>query len=105
MAGSGPTSTYGKGIIVKKSVLLVSVAVLLAACAGPQVTRTQPLDRSADAPYSNVLVVSMFKSFDMRRIFEREIVEQLEARGVKAVASTSSPENCEFQGICLLPAR
>jgi hypothetical protein len=86
---SGLTSPYGKDIIVKKSVLLVSVAVLLAACAGPQVTRTQPLDRSADAPYSNVLVVSMFKSFDMRRIFEREIVEQLEARGVKAVASTS----------------
>ena len=83
------TLPHGQGIIVKKSVLLFGVAILLAACAGPQVTRTQPLDRSADAPYSNVLVVSMSSSFDMRRIFEREIVEQLEARGVKAVASTS----------------
>ncbi len=63
--------------------------MFLTACAGPQVTRTQPLDESADAPYGNVLVVSLFKSFDMRRYLEKEIVKQLEARGVDAVASTS----------------
>jgi hypothetical protein len=74
---------------VKKTFLLVSVALFLAACAGPQVTRTQPLEKSADVPYDNVLVVSLFSSFDLRRYFEREIVKQLEARGVKAVASTS----------------
>jgi hypothetical protein len=74
---------------VKKTFLLVSAALFLAACAGPQVTRTQPLEKSADVPYDNVLVVSLFSSFDLRRYFEREIVKQLEARGVKAVASTS----------------
>jgi hypothetical protein len=68
---------------------LVAVALLLSACAGPQVTRTQSLDKAADAPYDNVLVVSLFKSFDMRRFLEREIVKQLEAQGIDAVASTS----------------
>jgi len=74
---------------VKKTILLAGATVILAACAGPQVTRTQPLDKSADAPYDNVLVVSLFQSFDMRRILEREIVKQLKAQGVDAVPSTS----------------
>ena len=66
-----------------------SAALFLVSCAGPQVTRTQPLDSSADVPYGNVLVVSLFKSFDMRRFLEEEIVKQLEAKGIDAVASTS----------------
>lgn len=74
---------------MKKSTLLACLALSLSACAGPQVTRTQPLAESADAPYDNVFVVSLFKSFDMRRFLEKEIVKQLEARGVEAVASTS----------------
>ena len=74
---------------MKKLVSLLAIALSLAACAGPQVTRTQPLAESADAPYDNVLVVSLFKSFDMRRFLEKEIVKQLEAQGVDAVASTS----------------
>ena len=72
-----------------KLTLFGVAALFLSACAGPQVTRTQPLEDSADAPYSNVMVVSLFKSFDMRRFFEREIVKQLEASGIQAVASTS----------------
>lgn len=74
---------------MKKSILLTGAAVILAACAGPQVTRTQPLSDSADAPYGDILVVSMFKSFDTRRYLEQEIVRQLKNRGVDAVASTS----------------
>ena len=74
---------------MKKFILLFSAVLFMAACAGPQVTRTQPLETSADAPYDNVLVVSLFKSFDMRRYLERAIVKELEARGVEAVASTS----------------
>ena len=74
---------------MKKSILFVVLALLVSACAGPQVTRTQPLAESADAPYDNVLVVTLFDSFDMRRFLEKEIVKQLEARGIKAVASTS----------------
>lgn len=74
---------------MNKSLLLVSAALFLSACAGPQVTRTQPLEESADAPYGNVFVVSLFQSFDMRRFLEKEIVKELEARGINAVASTS----------------
>ena len=74
---------------MKKTILLAGVTLFLAACAGPKVTRTQPLSEAADAPYGNVLVVSLFQSFDTRRFFEDAIVEQLEARGVEAVASTS----------------
>ncbi len=74
---------------MNKNIFLLSILVLLYACAAPQVTRVQPLAASADAPYDNVLVVSMFSSFDMRRIVEKEIVKQLAAQGTKAVASTS----------------
>jgi len=74
---------------VKKPVLLVCVAVFLAACGGPSLTRVQPLSESADAPYSNVLVVTLFQSFDVRRYFEEEIVRQLKDRGINAVTSTS----------------
>ena len=63
--------------------------LLLSACASVQVKRVQPLAETADAPYSSVLVVSLFKSFDIRRYLEADIVTQLEARGIKAVASTS----------------
>ena len=74
---------------MKKIVSLVCVYLLLGACAGPTITRVQPLSESADAPYGNVLVVSLFQSFDMRRYFEQEIVKQLKAGGIDAVASTS----------------
>ena len=47
------------------------------------------MSEAADAPYGNVLVVSLFQSFDTRRFFEDAIVKQLEARGVEAVALTS----------------
>lgn len=74
---------------MNKSLLVAATALLLAACAGPSVTRTQPLAETADAPYGNVLVVSLFNSFDLRRILEGEIVRQLKDRGVDAVAATS----------------
>ncbi len=62
---------------------------MLAACAGTQVTQTQALSDTADAPYGNILVISLFKSFDARRYLEKDIVRELEQRGVRAVASTS----------------
>ena len=74
---------------MNKSLLIAGMALLLAACAGPTVTRIQTLDESADAPYGDILVVSLFQSFDTRRFFEEEIVKQLQDRGVNAVASTS----------------
>ena len=75
---------------MKKIISAVFVLFVLGACAtSPKVTRVQTLSESADAPYDNILVVSLFESFDVRRTFEREIVRQLEAVGVNAVASTS----------------
>lgn len=70
-------------------VLMLMAFVLISACAGPQVTRVQTLSETADVPYDNVLVISMFKSFDVRRYLETAIVEQLSERGINAVASTS----------------
>jgi hypothetical protein len=71
-------------------ILIIATALFLAACsAGPQITRVQDLSETADAPYDNVLIVSLFESFDARRYFENDIVKELEQRGVRAVASTS----------------
>ena len=72
-----------------RNLLFIGILTLAAACAGPQITRVQPLSETADAPYDNVLVISMFKSFDMRRYLEGELVKQLAGKGVTAVASTS----------------
>ena len=72
-----------------KNLLLTAIIVALSACAGPQVTRVQELSATADAPYSNVLVISLFKSFDARRYLEQALVKQLSEHGVTAVASTS----------------
>ncbi|MDH3719343.1 MAG: hypothetical protein OES79_14585, partial [Planctomycetota bacterium] len=73
-----------------KKLLIIAIAVSFSGCAaGTKVTTVQELAESADAPYENVLVVSLFKSFDARRYLEKEIVGQLSELGVKAVASTS----------------
>jgi len=74
---------------VIKNIYLIGALLALSACAGSQVTLVQPLSATADAPYENVLVISLFKSFDARRYLEKEIVQQLEERGIRAVASTS----------------
>jgi len=73
-----------------KKLLLLAIVVSLNGCAaGTKVTTVQNLAESADAPYENILVVSLFESFDARRYLEKEIVAQLSDLGVKAVASTS----------------
>ena len=73
-----------------RNLLAAVIAVSLAACASaPSVTTTQEVSEAADAPYDNVLVISLFKSFDLRRYLEEEIVKKLQAEGVQAVASTS----------------
>ena len=74
--------------MIRKFYALCAMAAL-GGCASTQVTQVQELSETADAPYDNVLVISLFKSFDARRYLEKEIVKQLEAKGVKAVASTS----------------
>ena len=77
-----------------KRLVLISVAMLLNACAsGPSITTVQELSDSADAPYENVLVVSLFESFDIRRYLETEIVRELRELGVQAIASTSKMDS------------
>jgi hypothetical protein len=72
------------------ALLLAIVSSLPVACSsGPEVHRTIPLVASADAPYSRVLVVALFESFDARRYLEKEVIAQLAARGVDGVAMTS----------------
>jgi hypothetical protein len=74
----------------KKVALVASVAFGLGACAsGPQVTRTLALSESSDAPYENVLVITLFSSFDIRRYLETEVVKKLSELGVQATRSTS----------------
>ena len=74
---------------MQRKILILIAALVLASCAGPVVTRVQPLAETADAPYDKVLVVSLFELFDTRRWLETAIVRELEARGVTAVASTA----------------
>jgi len=74
---------------VTKKLILVGLALALSACTSTQITKVQKLSPSADAPYSNILVISLFESYDARVYLEKEIVKQLSERGVTAVASTS----------------
>jgi hypothetical protein len=77
----------------QRALLLFGTAVALAACStGPQITRTQDLSESADAPYQKILVVALFSSFDARRKLERKVVQSLSELGTDAVASTSMME-------------
>ena len=77
-------------LIMKRTFAFVVIAAVLGACAmGPQITRTQELSESADTPYKNILVITLFSSFDSRRYLEDEVVLQLSEVGTIAVASTS----------------
>jgi len=70
--------------------LIVWVAAALGACStGPQVTRTQNVSESVEAPYENILVIALSTSFDSRRYLEKEVVKKLAGLGTQAVASTS----------------
>ena len=63
---------------------------MLGGCAsGPRISQTQALVDGADAPYGNILVVTLYSRFDSRRYFEDELVRRLRELGVAATASTS----------------
>ena len=53
--------------MIKKSTLILSILLALSACSTTQTTRVMPLADDADAPYSKVLVIALFDSFDSRR--------------------------------------
>lgn len=77
-----------------RKTLLIAIALFIGACASaPKVTTVQPLASSSGAPFDNILVVSLFESFDVRRYLETEIVKSLKARGINAVASTSKMDS------------
>lgn len=73
-----------------KVALIVAVAMILAACSTvPQITRTQAVSDPSDGPYEKILVVGLFERFDSRRRLENAVVDELAARGIQAIASTS----------------
>jgi hypothetical protein len=85
-----------KGVMVKSiinwrsAISILAMGFILSSCGvSQQVTETQKLSAAADAPYKNVLVIFLAKSFDSRRYLETEIVKKLAEQGTKAVRSTS----------------
>ena len=78
-------------IISRRSPVGVLALILLTACMTPKVTTStsKGLPDASDGPYRNVLVMVLFSKFDTRRYLEDEIVNDLKAQGVEAVASTS----------------
>ena len=74
----------------QRVMLPIWFAMALGACSSaPTITTTQAVSESADTPYKNILVVTLFSSFDSRRNLEREIVSQLSQLGTTAAPSTS----------------
>jgi len=66
--------------------LLISVAILLAACVTTQVNSVWK-DPSYQARPARVMVIGVAKKPLKRRLFEDEFVAQLKARGTEAIAS------------------
>lgn len=79
-----------RALIRKKALVLIGATILAAGCGTThQVEVTQKLEKSADAPYEKVLVVTLFDSHDARRYLEGEIVKLLAETGTTGVASAS----------------
>jgi hypothetical protein len=74
----------------QRTMLFCGTAVVLAACSmGTQVTTTQEVSESVDAPYKKILVIALFDGFDPRAYLEKEVVLKLAEFGTDAVASTT----------------
>jgi len=66
--------------------LLIPIAMLVAACATTQIKATWK-DPSYQAHPSRIMVIGIAKNPGIRRIFEDEFVQRLNAHGTKAIAS------------------
>jgi hypothetical protein len=66
--------------------LLLPIAVLVAACATTQIKSTWK-DPSYQARPSKIMVIGISKNPALRRVFEDDFVQQLNAHGTKAIAS------------------
>ena len=74
----------------QRTMLFCGTAIALAACSmGTQVTTTQEVSESVDAPYKKILVIALFDGFDPRAYLEKEVVLKLAEFGTDAVASTT----------------
>lgn len=74
---------------LKLMAVVVSMGLAGGCATGPKVSTSGALPAESDGPYKNVLVLVLFSKFDTRRYVEDEIVKDLAANGIKAVASTS----------------
>ena len=74
----------------QRTMLFCGIATVLAACSmGTQVTTTQEVSESVDAPFKKILVIALFDGFDPRAYLEKEVVLKLAEFGTDAVASTT----------------
>ena len=74
----------------QRTMLFCGTVIALAACSmGTQVTTTQEVSESVDAPYKKILVIALFDGFDPRAYLEKEVVLKLAEFGTDAVASTT----------------
>ena len=74
----------------QRTMLFCGIATVLAACSmGTQVTTTQEVSESVDAPFKKILVIALFDGFDSRAYLETEVVLKLAEFGTDAVASTT----------------
>jgi hypothetical protein len=74
----------------QRVLILIAAGLVLTACAtGSQITRTQNVSASADVPYENILIISLFNTYQSRKRLETDIVRSLAELGVNAVPSTS----------------
>ena len=73
-----------------RKILVLGIVLALSACSSkPQVTQTQQLSESVEAPFEKYLVIALFDSFDARRYLEEETVKHLAKVGTVGVPSTS----------------
>lgn len=75
---------------MKRFVCTIFCGLLLTACAGTQLSRTQVDEARRGKPVSNVLVIAVTYKKDIRRAYENSFVAQLRGVGVKAVSSADA---------------
>ncbi len=73
----------------RKAIHVLSIGFVLVAIVSPQAASAQEEEVVPDAPFKNVLVIFLSKSFDSRRYLETEVVKKLAEKGTNAVRSTS----------------
>jgi hypothetical protein len=76
-----------KFLHLKAYTYICCCVLLVASCAGTELTRTLVYPAFKGEPVSNILVIAVTNQKDTRRLFEQKFVAQLKAAGIRAVSS------------------